>query len=196
MGNKLRGRPVVGRRPSSKRPALGAVLKAPVFWIALTLVLLFGVFIRHQFALDDELFREETATADLERRSPDTAWDPSWPPLPNPGQRAARPLEQVRAAYAFAARRPDILQYIPCYCGCQSEGHRSNEDCYLRGRTPAGAPEWSAHSEMCAICLGVTRDVIKLHGEGKSVSAIREAIDALYVPRYGRGTSTPLPPAQ
>src|SRR5207245_8396660 len=140
------------------------------------IVLSFGVFIRHQFALNDDLIREETTTADLEGQSPDTAWDASWPPLPNPGQHAARPFEQIRAAYAFAARRPDILQYIPCYCGCQTEGHRSNEDCYLRGRTSAGAPEWSAHSETCAICLGVTRDVIKLHAEGKSVAAIRQAI--------------------
>jgi hypothetical protein len=193
MGKHFHGRPKEWRKASAKRNAI-AVLKAPAFWIALAVVFLVAVFVRHQFALNDELIREEAATAQLERRSPDSAWDPSWPPLPNSGQVAARPVEQVRAAYAFAARRADILQYIPCYCGCESEGHRSNEDCYLRGRTSAGTPQWSAHSEMCAICLGVTRDVIKLHAEGQSVGEIRQAVDASYVPRYGHGTPTPPPP--
>lgn len=145
MGKSLRGKPVAGRRPASKR-VWWAFVKAPVFWIALAMILLLGTFIRHQFALNDELIREETATASSERQSPDAAWDPSWPPLPHPGQPAARPLEQVRAAYAFAARRPDILQYIPCYCGCEREGHRSNEDCYIRGRTATGVPQWDGHS--------------------------------------------------
>ena len=145
MGHKLHGRPVVGRRPSPKWHA-GAVLKAPVFWIALALVLLFAVFIHYQFALNDELLGEEAATADFERQSPDTAWDSSWPPLPNAGQPAAGTIEEVRALYAFAAKRSDILQYIPCYCGCEREGHRSNEDCYVRGRTATGPPQWDGHA--------------------------------------------------
>lgn len=145
MGKSGRGKPVAARKLASKR-VWWAFVTAPVFWIALAIILLFGTFIRHQFALNDERRREDTATADLERRSPDTAWDSSWPPLPHPGQTAARPIDEVRAAYAFAARRPDILQYIPCYCGCEREGHRSNEECYVRARTPAGTPEWDGHA--------------------------------------------------
>ena len=76
----------------------------------------------------------ETATAD-------TAWDPRWPDLPDSGT-PALPVEQVRAAYAFAARREDVMQYVPCYCGCEAQGHRSAHDCFVRSRTPEGVPQW------------------------------------------------------
>ena len=73
----------------------------------------------------------------------DTAWDSSWPPLPQSGE-PARPIEVVRAMYAYAARRPDVLQYMPCYCGCEKQGHRSNHDCFVKGKTKAGLPKWDA----------------------------------------------------
>ena len=41
------------------------------------------------------------------------------------------PLE-VREAYRFAIANRDTLRYIPCYCGCGSEGHTSNASCYLK----------------------------------------------------------------
>jgi hypothetical protein len=169
-------------------------VKAPIFWIALAITGLAIAFIGHQFAINDAMIREQQSAAELERQSPETAWDPSWPVLPTPTGPPARPIEQVRAAYAFAARRADVLQYIPCYCGCAHDGHRSNENCYLRGRTAAGAPQWDEHAYACGVCLDVTRDVVTRHARGKSVSEIRPAIDTLYVPRYGRGTPTPLPP--
>lgn len=75
--------------------------------------------------------------------SGDTAWDTSWPPLPASGE-PARPLEVVRAMYGYAARRGDVLQYIPCYCGCERQGHRSNRDCFVKGKTEAGLPKWDA----------------------------------------------------
>lgn len=37
----------------------------------------------------------------------------------------------VRAVYEFAARRPDVLRYLPCFCGCHTAGHRSNYDCFI-----------------------------------------------------------------
>jgi len=58
----------------------------------------------------------------VEQSSSDAAWDPSWPSLPGSDQ-PARPIEVVRAAYAYAARRGDVLQYMPCYCGCERQGH-------------------------------------------------------------------------
>ncbi len=71
----------------------------------------------------------------------DAAWDPTWPPLPASG-RPARPVEEVRAAYAYAARRGDVLEYMPCYCGCEGQGHGNNEDCFVKGRTASGVPQW------------------------------------------------------
>ena len=75
--------------------------------------------------------------------SADTAWDSSWPALPQSGE-PARSIEVVRAMYAYAARRPEVLQYIPCYCGCEKQGHRSNRDCFVKGKTNAGLPKWDA----------------------------------------------------
>ena len=37
----------------------------------------------------------------------------------------------VQELYAFAARRPDVLRYLPCFCGCTNAGHRSNYDCFI-----------------------------------------------------------------
>lgn len=36
----------------------------------------------------------------------------------------------LRALYEFAARRPDVLHYLPCFCGC-GRVHRSNYDCFI-----------------------------------------------------------------
>ncbi len=76
-----------------------------------------------------------------ERALKDTAWDPAWPSLPDTGT-PAKPIEQARAMYAFAARHPEVLQYAPCYCGCESGGHRSTSDCFVKGRDANGKPQW------------------------------------------------------
>jgi len=67
-------------------------------------------------------------------------WDRDWPPLPA-GIRAGDPA-LIYAAYAFAARNPEAFRYIPCYCGCEGEGHSGLLDCFLDGRGPDGTPRW------------------------------------------------------
>src|SRR5437867_3206960 len=42
-----------------------------------------------------------------------------------------RASAEVREAYRFAVANQEVLRYIPCYCGCGSEGHTSNASCYL-----------------------------------------------------------------
>ena len=39
---------------------------------------------------------------------------------------------KVREAYQYALANPELLQRIPCYCGCGSIGHTSNLDCYVK----------------------------------------------------------------
>ena len=48
-----------------------------------------------------------------------------------PADIAKAPAE-VREAYRFAINNREILRYIPCYCGCGSEGHTSNASCYVK----------------------------------------------------------------
>ncbi len=40
--------------------------------------------------------------------------------------------EPTREAYRYAAARPDVLQWFPCFCGCVNEGHENNLDCFVR----------------------------------------------------------------
>ena len=68
------------------------------------------------------------------------------PPLPYMPQTAG-PADLMRQAYVFAARNPDVLDYVPCYCGCgQTDGHVGNTDCFVESRAPNGAvTEWDVH---------------------------------------------------
>ena len=45
---------------------------------------------------------------------------------------------EVREAYRFAIANRDTLRYIPCYCGCGSEGHTSNASCYVKDVSTPG----------------------------------------------------------
>jgi len=67
------------------------------------------------------------------------------PPLPYATQMSGTP-EQVRQAYVFAAQNPGVLEYVPCYCGCELDGHRSNVDCFVESRASNGAVQsWDTH---------------------------------------------------
>lgn len=62
-------------------------------------------------------------------RAEGQAYAPAEGPLTFPARVTAAPPE-LRALYEFAARRPDVLHYLPCYCGCGSV-HRSNHHCFI-----------------------------------------------------------------
>ena len=115
--------------------------------------------------------------------TPDAIWDPAWPAMPRRTW-PARSLEQVREAYAFAARRPDVLRSIPCFCGCMRPGvgHKSNEECYVKSRTSAGGPVWTNHGLTCGQCIDITRDVIVMTTMKQPLAAIRRAIESKYGP--------------
>ena len=67
------------------------------------------------------------------------------PPLPYVSQMTGSP-ELVRQAYVFAAQNPGVLGHVPCYCGCENDGHRSNVDCFVGSRASNGAVEsWDTH---------------------------------------------------
>ncbi len=39
---------------------------------------------------------------------------------------------KVLEAYQFAVEHPEVLDYMPCYCGCYEEdGHTSNTNCFV-----------------------------------------------------------------
>ena len=103
----------------------------------------------------------------------------------------------MTAAYEFAARNPDVLEYVPCFCGCDSAGHTGNADCFVASRNADGSvSSWEPHGMACIVCIDVARDAMQLHASGGSVSDIRSAIEAKYLPSATRQTPTPAPPSQ
>jgi len=100
----------------------------------------------------------------------------------------------VREVYEFAARHPEVLQYVPCYCGCERVGHNGNHDCFVKSRAANGTvTEWDTHGIGCAICLDVGRDAMTLFNAGTPVSQIRAAIDRKYAAHFPSSTPTARP---
>jgi len=52
----------------------------------------------------------------------------------------------VREAYRFAIANREILRQIPCYCGCGSDGHKNNADCYIKEVKPDGTVDFDKMS--------------------------------------------------
>jgi hypothetical protein len=52
---------------------------------------------------------------------------------------------KVEAVYRYAVAQRDTLQYIPCFCGCEHVGHRSNADCYVAERHADGRITFTNH---------------------------------------------------
>src|SRR5829696_7942479 len=75
------------------------------------------------------LLRQMRARHDPEAWKKTVVWDSLWPVLPALEPAGLR-SDEARALYAFAGRNAEVLGYIPCYCGCRSQGHKNNHDCY------------------------------------------------------------------
>jgi hypothetical protein len=116
------------------------------------------------------------------------------PPLQFPGYPTPRSPEVVRAAYTFAAEHPEVLSYVPCFCGCERSGHRGNEDCFVRERAVNGdVIAWEDHGMECAVCLDVADRSRQLFAEGKSVSEIRATVEREWAGKMPSHTPTPVP---
>lgn len=89
----------------------------------------------------------------------------------------------VRQAYQFAVANPDLLQHLPCYCGCGAMGHTSNYSCYVQSAEGQDIV-FDTHALGCGICVDITQDAMRMLREGKSVDEIRAAIDQTYS-QYG-----------
>lgn len=124
--------------------------------------------------------------------------------LPSPEEIAAawaiRPAyvshsgHDTEAAYAFAVARPDIVEWMPCYCGCAALDHRSNLECFLE-RRQAGAPiVFEEHASYCEICVKTALMAKQMLGQGATLLQMRAAVDAAYGGLGVPGTPTELPP--
>jgi hypothetical protein len=96
-------------------------------------------------------------------------------------------------AYAYAMQHPQIVQWMPCYCGCEAMGHGSNLDCYFKHGQPGDTAVFEEHASFCDICVKITLKTKQLNAEGKSLREIRQIIDQTYG-GSAPGTSTAQPP--
>lgn len=105
----------------------------------------------------------------------------------------AKTSKQVAMAYAYAMENPEILEKIPCYCGCYMPmpehggfEHRNNKNCYLKDDG-----SWVKHGSECDVCVYITLEVKEGLAGGLSINQVRDRIDAEY---RGHGTPTRTPP--
>ena len=119
----------------------------------------------------------------------------SYPPIPFQAYAPPRPTEVVQAAYQFAAEHPEILSYVPCFCGCERSGHEGNTDCFVKSRAANGdVVEWDEHGLDCAVCIDVANRSRQMFSAGASVRDIRAAIDKEFGAVYQGKMPTPQPP--
>ncbi len=90
----------------------------------------------------------------------------------------------TQEAYQFAVANPDILQHIPCYCGCGNMGHTSNYMCYVKSVDAQGNVNFDPHALGCSICVDITQDAMRLLKQGKNVTEIKAYVDKTYS-RFG-----------
>ena len=120
----------------------------------------------------------------------------AYPPIPFQAYAPPRPPAVVTAAYEFAAEHPEILSYVPCFCGCEQGGHRGNHDCFVKARAANGdVVAWEPHGVECAVCIDVATRSRQMYSSGASVRDIRAAIEKEFVPTSPVMTPTPKPPA-
>ena len=142
-------------------------------------------------AFDLESERAALGTAPAKPGQPDAV---PLPNLPIDQFSSARQVDVVRAAYEFAAEHPEVLQYVPCFCGCETRGHSGNDDCFVRSRDAEGRVlEWEPHGMACAVCIDVGTEAQQMYASGATVTQIRDAIEAKYRPLAASITPTPMP---
>lgn len=90
-----------------------------------------------------------------------------------PGYAYSSPI--TLKAYEYTALNPQIIDQVPCYCGCGGLGHMSLKNCFM---TDAG--EYDNHASQCDICVGEVIKIKKMYEDGSSLEEIRAKIDKEY----------------
>jgi len=102
--------------------------------------------------------------------------------------------ENIRLVYQIAGQSTDILEWMPCYCGCgESVGHKSNLNCFIQEKRQDGTIVWDDHGTRCGVCLEIALQSAKMHKDGMSLKEIRQTIDETYKNGYATPTPTDMP---
>jgi hypothetical protein len=78
--------------------------------------------------------------------------------------------ERTRAAYQVAKDIPEVLEQLPCYCGCMTSfGHKNNLFCFK-----------DQHGSGCTLCQDIALDAREMHDKGMSIAQIQDNIKTKY----------------
>src|SRR3954469_6397853 len=100
--------------------------------------------------------------------------------------------EEMKLIYTAAASHKDLLENIPCYCGCgDSVNHKNNYDCFVNESKENGAIVWDDHGTKCGVCLEIAAQSILDYKDGKTIEEIRAKVDNTYKEGYAKPTPTP-----
>ena len=100
--------------------------------------------------------------------------------------------EDMQVIYVNAAQNKELLEKIPCYCGCgESAGHKNNYDCFIHENKEDGRVVWDDHGTKCGVCLEIAAQSVSDLKAGKSIKQIRQSIDEKYKSGYAKPTPTP-----
>lgn len=93
---------------------------------------------------------------------------------------------QMKDIYTVAGQNAELLDWIPCYCGCgESVGHKNNKNCFIREIKKNGEVVWDSHATTCVNCLEIAVESASMKQKGKSTLEIRNYIDNKYKEGYG-----------
>jgi len=80
---------------------------------------------------------------------------------------------KAQAAYQVARDMPEVLEQLPCFCGCMAHfGHKNNLFCFS-----------DTHGAGCDLCENIALDARDMHKQGLSTEKIKEKI----IERYSHG---------
>jgi hypothetical protein len=102
--------------------------------------------------------------------------------------------EEIKLTYQLAGLSADLLQWVPCYCGCgESAGHLSNKNCFIKEINQDGSVVWDDHGTRCGVCLNIAIESARLKKDGLTDKEIRTYIDDKYKSGFAKPTPTPMP---
>lgn len=100
--------------------------------------------------------------------------------------------EDMQVIYTNVAQNKELLERIPCYCGCgESAGHKNNYDCFIYENKKDGKVVWDDHGTKCGVCLEIAAQSVSDLKAGKSIKQIRQSIDETYKSGDAKPTPTP-----